>query len=105
MYFSVQLANRQYSLPKILTLQHAQESILRVVDAVRDALLGNERALRYPFRNVLLVLSSILGAHSWIADNEALHLEALPNNFENILDTVPLVRGCDVVLRDHSARH
>lgn len=64
----LKLANLQHSLTEVGALEQAQQALGRVVDALRDALLGLEGAFGDPLLHVLLVVDGVLGAHVWVED-------------------------------------
>lgn len=92
----------QHSLSKVLTLQHSDQTLGGIINALGDVLLDLELAVGQPLHHVLLVLLGVVGAEAWVADDEALELQALADNHHQVGGLV-LIFGLGVVVADHAA--
>lgn len=66
------MSYQQSSLSEILPLQHANKSLKGIIDSVGYVLAIDQLSGREPLRDIRLVFLSVLAAHTWVADNEAL---------------------------------
>lgn len=98
----LKLRDLQNGLAEVLAREQAKEALSGVVDTLSDTELGLVGTLVNPLLDVLLVVGKVLGAHTLVADDEALNLQALGNDLHKVADGVLLTRS-GVVLRDHTA--
>lgn len=99
---SLQLANLQHGLSKVLPCQHTNQSFSSIFHSLSNTHLDLELALVNPLLHVLLVLDEVFGTHTRVHNNETLHLDALGNNLHQVLDRVCVGWG-EVVLGHHAA--
>lgn len=90
------------SLAEVLALEHADEAIGGLLDAVGDAQVDGDAAVGDPLAHLLAVLLGVVGTEAGLGDEEALHGDLLADDLEQALDALLLIaRG--VVVGDHAA--
>lgn len=93
------LPDLEHGLAEVLAVQHTDETLGSVVDALGDVEVGLDAAVGDPGGELLLVLHEVGRAELGHADEETLDLELLLDDLEDALDALALL-GRSVVLGD-----
>jgi hypothetical protein len=87
----------QKSLAKVLALQHTDEALGSVFNALGNVQLGLEAALGDPLLHGVLVRLVVNVAISGLANKVSNDLEGLGDNVESVLDAISLILGSVVI--------